>query len=235
MSDEPQNPLVQRVDALLGRKNESPSTDLPVLTEIVDDERRPRRAVDAAALEALARELERAVLARVAPELERIVTHARQGVEKWLGGMKGCTVIRGHARFESANTVRVGNEVLSAPRIFINVGGRAHVPDMPGVDEVPYLTNSSMLELDSVPGHLVVVGGSYVGLEFAQMFRRFGAQVTVVEQGERLVGREDEDVSQAIAEILNDEGYAVDVAANAAQARSARAANSRDSNPSLPE
>jgi pyruvate/2-oxoglutarate dehydrogenase complex dihydrolipoamide dehydrogenase (E3) component len=98
--------------------------------------------------------------------------------------LAGCTVVEGHARFESANRVRVGEELQTAPRVFINVGGRAFVPDMPGVGEVPFLTNRSMLELDCLPEHLVVVGGSYVGLEFAQMYRRFGAEVTIVEKGE---------------------------------------------------
>jgi pyruvate/2-oxoglutarate dehydrogenase complex dihydrolipoamide dehydrogenase (E3) component len=146
---------------------------------------------------------------RVQERAATVAFNARSGVEKWLRSMPNCTVIQGHARFESANTVRVDNELLSASRIFINVGGRAYVPNMSGVSDVPYLTNSSMLQLDCVPKHLIVVGGSYVGLEFAQMFRRFGAQVTVVEQGERLVSREDEDVSLAIADILQNEGIVV--------------------------
>jgi pyruvate/2-oxoglutarate dehydrogenase complex dihydrolipoamide dehydrogenase (E3) component len=130
-------------------------------------------------------------------------------VEKWLRGMKGCTVFHDEARFESATEVRVGSELLSAPRIFINVGGRANVPEMPGVHEVPYLTNSSIIELERVPEHLVVIGGSYIGLEFAQMYRRFGAEVTVVEMGPRLVGREDADVSDAVRDILEREGIHV--------------------------
>ena len=103
--------------------------------------------------------------------------------------------------------MRVGEELLTAPRIFINVGGRALVPDMPGVRDVPYLTNTSMLALDRAARHLVVVGGSYVGLEFAQMYRRFGAEVTVIEKAPRLIGREDEDVSEAIGEILEARGH----------------------------
>jgi pyruvate/2-oxoglutarate dehydrogenase complex dihydrolipoamide dehydrogenase (E3) component len=138
-----------------------------------------------------------------------VSTNAREGVEKWLRNMQGCTVIQGHARFESADTIRVGDEQLTAPRIFINVGGRARVPDMPGVRDVPFLTNTTILELDQVPRHLVVVGGSYVGLEFAQMFRRFGAEVTVVEKSSRLIAREDEDVSEAIRQILEAEGIRV--------------------------
>lgn len=146
---------------------------------------------------------------RVQQRAATVSLNARTNVEKWLRSMDNCTVIQGHARFESATTVRVDDRLLSAPRIFINVGGRAQVPDMPGIRDVPFLTNTSMLQLDDVPRHLVVVGGSYIGLEFAQMFRRFGAQVTVVEQGERLVSREDEDVSLAIADILKNEGIEV--------------------------
>ncbi len=146
---------------------------------------------------------------KVKARADTVSTNARTGLEKYLRGMNGCTVIEGHARFESANTVRVGEELLAAPRIFINVGGRAIVPDFPGIDEVPFLTNTTMLAMDHLPEHLVVVGGSYIGLEFAQMYRRFGAQVTVIEKGPRLVAREDEDVSEAILEILIREGITV--------------------------
>jgi pyruvate/2-oxoglutarate dehydrogenase complex dihydrolipoamide dehydrogenase (E3) component len=135
-----------------------------------------------------------------------VTANSSKGVENWLRNMKGCTVFQGSAQFEGPKEVRVGAELLSAPRIFINVGGRAIVPDLPGVDEIPYLTNSSMLELERVPEHLVVIGGSYIGLEFAQMYRRFGAEVTVVEMGPRLVGREDPDVSDAVRDILEKEG-----------------------------
>jgi pyruvate/2-oxoglutarate dehydrogenase complex dihydrolipoamide dehydrogenase (E3) component len=138
-----------------------------------------------------------------------VVSHARHGVESWLAGMKTCTVFRGHARFVSANEVRVGDDLLKGERIFINVGGRARVPDLPGVHDVPFLTNRSILELDTLPEHLVVVGGSYIGLEFAQMYRRFGSRVTVVEKGPRLIGSEDEDVSVAIQEILEREGIEI--------------------------
>ena len=122
-------------------------------------------------------------MARVKARADTVSANSRAGVEKWLRGMPGCTVIQGHARFEGPDAIRVGEERLSAPRIFINVGGRAAVPDMPGVGEVPYLTNSSILALDRVPEHLVVVGGSYIGLEFAQMYRRFGAEVTDRREG----------------------------------------------------
>ena len=145
----------------------------------------------------------------VASRAHAVSTRAREGVEKWLRGMERCTVLEGHARFVSPTTVRVGDARLSAPRIFINVGGRAHVPDLPGIDRVAYLTNTSILALDRVPRHLVVVGGSYIGLEFGQMYRRFGAEVTVVEMGPRLIGREDEDVSEAIRTILEAEGITV--------------------------
>jgi pyruvate/2-oxoglutarate dehydrogenase complex dihydrolipoamide dehydrogenase (E3) component len=148
-------------------------------------------------------------MVKVAERARTVSTNSRTGIEKWLRGMDGCTVLQGHARFESATTVRVGEALLSAPRIFINVGGRALVPDMPGVNDVPFLTNTSMVALDRLPRHLIVVGGSYIGLEFAQMYRRFGAEVTVVEKGPRLVGREDDDVSQAVREIVEAEGIHV--------------------------
>jgi pyruvate/2-oxoglutarate dehydrogenase complex dihydrolipoamide dehydrogenase (E3) component len=140
---------------------------------------------------------------------DAVVADSRRGVERSLRGMDGCSVVEGHARFEGPNRVRVGEEFLTAPRVFVNVGGRAFVPDMPGVREVPFLNNRSMLELDQLPEHLIVVGGSYVGLEFAQMYRRFGAEVTVVEKGPRLIGREDEEISEAIREILTGEGINV--------------------------
>jgi pyruvate/2-oxoglutarate dehydrogenase complex dihydrolipoamide dehydrogenase (E3) component len=146
---------------------------------------------------------------RIKARADNVSMRARTNVETWLRGMEGLTVIEGHARFEGPDSIRVGDAVLKAPRIFINVGGRANIPDMPGVDTVDYLTNTSILKLDTLPRHLVVVGGSYIGLEFAQMYRRFGAEVTVVEKGPRLIAREDEDVSEAIRDILTDEGIAV--------------------------
>jgi len=152
-------------------------------------------------------------LARAQARAQSIVAASREGLEDWLGRMPGCTVFRGHAAFQSPTQVRVGDDLLSAPRIFINVGARASVPRMPGVDDVPHLDNSSILALDRVPEHLVVVGGSYVGLEFAQMFRRFGAAVTIVEMQPHLIAREDPDVSTAIEAILRGEGIAVRTAA----------------------
>ena len=144
---------------------------------------------------------------------DRISGQSRKGVESWLETMEHCTVYRGHARFLSPRDVQVGAERLTAKHVFINVGGRALVPDLPGIDRVTTLTNTTMLELDTLPKHLVVVGGSYVGLEFAQMYRRFGAEVTVVEKLPRLIAREDEDVSATVQKILEAEGIAVRVGA----------------------
>jgi pyruvate/2-oxoglutarate dehydrogenase complex dihydrolipoamide dehydrogenase (E3) component len=146
---------------------------------------------------------------RVQARAESVSSNARSNIEAWLRGLDGLTVIEGQARLEGKDSVRVGERLLSAPRIFINVGGRANVPEMPGIGTVEHLTNTSILKLVEVPRHLVVVGGSYIGLEFAQMYRRFGAEVTIVEMAPRLVPREDEDVSDAIREILVDEGIAV--------------------------
>jgi pyruvate/2-oxoglutarate dehydrogenase complex dihydrolipoamide dehydrogenase (E3) component len=140
---------------------------------------------------------------------DAVIGASRTGLESWLRGMERCTVIQGHARFEAPHTLRVNDTVISADRIFLNVGGRAIVPDMPGIDRVPFLTNTSILELDAVPRHLMVIGGSYIGLEFAQMYRRFGSEVTIIEKGPRLLGREDPDISAAIAEILTAEGIAI--------------------------
>jgi len=140
---------------------------------------------------------------------EKIVDASRTGLEIWLRGMKNCTVYKGHARFESPHAMRVGDDLISADKIFLNVGGRANVPNMPGIDRISYLTNTSILDLEVLPRHLVVVGGSYIGLEFAQMFRRFGSEVTVIEKGPHLLWREDEDICAAIEGIFANEGIAV--------------------------
>ena len=140
---------------------------------------------------------------------ERIVGSSRDGLETWLRDMKNCTVYKGHARFESAHELRVGDDLIAAQKIFLNVGGRAVVPDMPGIGNVPFLTNTSILDLQVLPGHLVIVGGSYIGLEFAQMFRRFGSEVTVIEKGPHLLWREDEDICGAIEGIFANEGITV--------------------------
>jgi pyruvate/2-oxoglutarate dehydrogenase complex dihydrolipoamide dehydrogenase (E3) component len=145
-------------------------------------------------------------MARIKARADAVVAASRAGVEGSLRSMPGCTVLHGHAAFESPTQVRVGNDVLTSPRIFINVGGRASVPRMPGLGEISHLDNSSILALDRVPEHLVVVGGSYVGLEFAQVFRRFGAAVTIVEMKPHLIAREDPDISTAIEDILRGEG-----------------------------
>ena len=140
---------------------------------------------------------------------DAIVKQSNDGVTNWLKTMENLTVFEGHGRLESPNSVRVNGDLLEAETIVVNVGGRALVPDMPGVHDIPYLTNSSMMEVDFLPEHLIVIGGSYIGLEFAQMYRRFGSRVTVVQRGERLVEREDEDVSEAIKEIIENEGIEV--------------------------
>ncbi len=153
-------------------------------------------------------------MAAVKARKDRISGGDREGLESWIEGMKGATLIRGHARFESPHTIRVDDQLLEADRIFLNVGGRAVAPDMPGLADVDYLTNVGILDLDVVPEHLVIIGGSYIALEFAQMYRRFGAEVTVIEKGSRLTGREDEDVSAAIKDILEAEGINVVVDAS---------------------
>jgi pyruvate/2-oxoglutarate dehydrogenase complex dihydrolipoamide dehydrogenase (E3) component len=147
-------------------------------------------------------------MSRAKARADTVSMNARVGVENWLYGMKACTVLRGHASFDGPDVVRVGDRLLAAPRTFINVGGRAVVPEMPGINDISYLTNGTILKLDRIPRHLVIVGGSYIGLEFAQMYRRFGAQVTIVEKGPRLISHEDEDISAAIREILEGEGIA---------------------------
>ena len=148
---------------------------------------------------------------RVKARKDAVSGRSNKGVEEWLRGLKTCTVIQGHGRFQSSNSVVVNDDVLEADKIYINVGGRASVPEIPGVHDVPFLNNSSMMDVDFLPEHLVIVGGSYVGLEFAQMYRRFGCKVTIVEMGSRLIGREDEDVSQAVREILEAEGIGIRV------------------------
>ena len=146
---------------------------------------------------------------RVKARKDAIVAQSHDGLADWLRNMENLTVIEGHARLESATAVRVNGELLESERIILNVGARARVPDLPGIGEVAYLTDSSMMEIDFLPDHLAVIGGSYLGLEFAQMYRRFGSRVTVIEKGDRLVGREDEEISAAVRDIL--EGEDIDV------------------------
>jgi pyruvate/2-oxoglutarate dehydrogenase complex dihydrolipoamide dehydrogenase (E3) component len=156
-------------------------------------------------------------MSKVKARKDKIMLDDRHGVESWLENMDGCTVVRGHARFEDPHTLRVGDQLIEGDKIFLNVGGRAVLPDLPGLSGIDYLTNVSVLELDTLPEHLVIIGGSYIALEFAQMYRRFGARVTVVEKGPRLASREDEDVSATIKEILQGEGIDVHVGATAIQ------------------
>ena len=146
---------------------------------------------------------------RIKARKDDIVRPSTQGIEKWLSNTSNMTVYKGHGRFESANTVRVNGELLEGQKIFLNVGARAFVPNMPGLDQIDYLTSSSMMEVDFLPDHLIIIGGSYIGLEFAQMYRRFGSQVTVVEMSDRLIGRDDDDVSETVKEILENEGVNV--------------------------
>ncbi len=147
-------------------------------------------------------------MALVKARKDLIVEKSRTGVRSWLDGAHNVSVLVGHAQFTGPHSLQVGERSFEAPRIFINVGGRAQVPDMPGIADVPFLNNERIMHIDQLPEHLIVVGGSYIGLEFAQMYRRFGSQVTVVEAGPRLVGREDADVSSAIADMLAAEGIA---------------------------
>ena len=136
---------------------------------------------------------------------DAVTVASRAAVERSLKGLQGCTVYEAHAMFIGPKQIKIGDEVLRADKIFINVGGRAVIPSIPGLDQVPYLTNSSMMNVDFLPAHLIVLGGSYVGLEFAQLYRRFGSDVTVIEPAPRLISREDEDISRAIADILQAE------------------------------
>jgi pyruvate/2-oxoglutarate dehydrogenase complex dihydrolipoamide dehydrogenase (E3) component len=138
-----------------------------------------------------------------------VVRHSTEGLAGWLRGMKNVTLIEGHARFTAPRAIAVGGRMLESGKIFLNVGGRAMVPDIPGVKDVPFLTNSSMMEIDRLPEHLVIIGGSYIGLEFAQMYRRFGSKVTVVERAAKLLPREDDDVAAEIRAILEREGVVI--------------------------
>jgi pyruvate/2-oxoglutarate dehydrogenase complex dihydrolipoamide dehydrogenase (E3) component len=146
---------------------------------------------------------------KVKARKDAISSQSREGVERRLREMTGCTVYQGQAQFESAREVRVGSDLLRAEQIFINVGGSAAIPKIPGLDQIDFLTNASMMGIDDLPRHLLIMGGGYVALEFGQMYRRFGSEVTILERGERLAGNEDEDVSAALREILEGEGIEV--------------------------
>jgi len=143
---------------------------------------------------------------KVKARKDAIVKRSNNGVETWLKNANNVTVYQNHASFENANTIRVGDELLTADKIFINVGARAFVPDMPGLDQINYFDNSSIMNVDFLPEHLLIIGGSYIGLEFAQMYRRFGSKVTIIEKAPRLIPREDEDISECVQDILEKEG-----------------------------
>ena len=162
-------------------------------------------------------------MARVKARKDAVVKQSNEGVTTLLKGTAGLTVIEGHARFVGDHTLVVNGLTLEASQIFINVGARAAVPAIPGLAGTPYLTSSSIMDLDALPAHLLVLGGSYIGLEFAQMYRRFGSRVSVVEAGPRLIGREDESVSTAVQHILENEGIAVHL-----NAKDIRVANAAD-------
>jgi pyruvate/2-oxoglutarate dehydrogenase complex dihydrolipoamide dehydrogenase (E3) component len=148
-------------------------------------------------------------LKQVRARKDAVVTNSRSHLTAWLEAMAGCKIFEGHARFEAEDSVRVGDQSLKSGRIFINVGARPRIPRLGGLDAIPYLTSSSILELERIPEHLIVVGGSYIGLEFAQMYRRFGSQVTVIEMAPRLVPKEDADVCDAIHTIFESEGITI--------------------------
>ena len=162
----------------------------------------------------------RADMRRVKARMQQISGDSSRGVSRWLEGLDNVDLIRGHGQLESADTVRVEDDLLRADKIFLNVGARPRVPEMPGLEDVTAMTSTDILELDELPEHLIIIGGSYIGLEFAQMYRRFGSRVTVVEMGPRLIGRDDEDVSEAVREILQAEGVEVRLGAECVAFRS---------------
>jgi pyruvate/2-oxoglutarate dehydrogenase complex dihydrolipoamide dehydrogenase (E3) component len=148
---------------------------------------------------------------KVKARKDGIVEQSNKGVTEWMKGMDNVDVYEGHGHFESADTVLVNDKSLVSNNIFINVGARARIPAMPGLDKIQYFTNTTIMNVDYLPKHLIIIGGSYIGLEFAQMYRRFGSRVTVVEMSDRLIPREDEDVSQAVHEILQNEGINIEL------------------------
>ncbi|RMD64927.1 MAG: FAD-containing oxidoreductase [Alphaproteobacteria bacterium] len=174
---------------------------------------------------------------KVKARKDGIVRQSNEGVTKWLKTMENLTVYEGHGRLESATSVRVNGDLLEADKIILNVGARAYVPDIPGLSDVDYLTNSSMMEVDFLPEHLIVIGGSYIGLEFAQMYRRFGSRVTVIEMGDRLIARDDDDVSAEVKGILEAEGVEVRLSATciAMENRSGQVAVTADCEPGSEE
>jgi pyruvate/2-oxoglutarate dehydrogenase complex dihydrolipoamide dehydrogenase (E3) component len=156
---------------------------------------------------------------KVKARMDQVSGESNRNVTAWVEGMENVDLFRGHASFVDANAVEVDGERLEADKIFIDVGSRARVPDMPGLADVPFLTNSGMMEIDFLPEHLIIIGGSYIGLEFAQMYRRFGSKVTVVEMADRIISRDDNDVSAAVQEILEGEGVTFRLQAECVTAR----------------
>ena len=156
---------------------------------------------------------------QVKARMDEVAGASNQGVTDWLEGMENVDLIRGHAQFVGVNSIKVNGDVLEAEKIFINVGARARIPDWGGLNEVPYFTNSSIMDVDFLPEHLIIVGGSYIGLEFAQIYRRFGSEVTVIEMSDRIIGRDDEDVSAAVQDILEGEGVKFRLQADCIEAR----------------
>jgi len=150
---------------------------------------------------------------KVKARKDEISGASNQGVESWVKNMENVDTYEGHGKFVNNNSVKVSDEILIAENIFINVGGRANIPPIKGLDEVNFYTNSDMMGVDFIPEHLIVIGGSYIGLEFAQMYKRFGSEVTIVEMSDRLISREDEDISENIKEILQDEGINIRLSA----------------------
>jgi len=147
---------------------------------------------------------------RVKQRKDAVVERSNSGVTKWLEGTDNLELIRGHGRFASAGTIRVGERLLEAGEIFVNVGARAAAPPVPGLSEIPYWTNTEMTDVDFLPESLIILGGSYIGLEFAQMYRRFGSEITVIEAGRSIVSREDADASKTMTEILEGEGIRIE-------------------------
>ena len=164
-------------------------------------------------------------MAAVKARKDRVVGQSIDGLMNWLHGIEKLQLVWGHARFIGPHAVEVTNEsgthLLEAPKVFINVGGRAVLPEWPGIGDVKVLTNTSMMGVDALPDHLIVVGGSYIGLEFAQMYRRFGSRVTVIEYGDRLIAREDPDVSREVQAILEREGVKFHLAVHCAKVTAA--------------
>jgi len=150
---------------------------------------------------------------KVKARKDAIVKRSNKGLEQWLRDTKNLTVYQQHACFDSANTIRVDDSLLTADKIFINVGARAFVPDIPGLSKIDYFDNASIMDVDFVPRHLVIIGGSYIGLEFAQMYKRFGSKVTIIEKSSRVIPKEDEDISECVKTIFENE--AIDIRLNA--------------------